>query len=81
MGHLTRIANSVVQNLERGPVQAHISEVIQGKPVTLVTSGLQQVAPALMWVDHVASLVLSHSDLRVGPGVHFVGQTSVGPCW
>lgn len=32
MGHLTRIANSVVQNLERGPVQAHISEVIQGLP-------------------------------------------------
>lgn len=32
MGHLTRIANSVVQNLERGPVQTHISEVIQGEP-------------------------------------------------
>ncbi|XP_063099758.1 serine/threonine-protein phosphatase 6 regulatory subunit 2 isoform X4 [Cavia porcellus] len=32
MGHLTRIANSVVQNLERGPVQTHISEVIQGLP-------------------------------------------------
>ncbi|XP_010632555.1 serine/threonine-protein phosphatase 6 regulatory subunit 2 isoform X3 [Fukomys damarensis] len=29
MGHLTRIANAVVQNLERGPVQTHISEVIQ----------------------------------------------------
>ncbi|KAM5287872.1 serine/threonine-protein phosphatase 6 regulatory subunit 2 [Ctenodactylus gundi] len=32
MGHLTRIANSVVQNLERGPMQSHISEVIQGLP-------------------------------------------------
>ncbi|XP_013366860.1 PREDICTED: serine/threonine-protein phosphatase 6 regulatory subunit 2 isoform X5 [Chinchilla lanigera] len=32
MGHLTRIANSVVQNLEQGPVQTHISEVIQGLP-------------------------------------------------
>ncbi|XP_010632556.1 serine/threonine-protein phosphatase 6 regulatory subunit 2 isoform X4 [Fukomys damarensis] len=32
MGHLTRIANAVVQNLERGPVQTHISEVIQGLP-------------------------------------------------
>ncbi|XP_021564087.1 serine/threonine-protein phosphatase 6 regulatory subunit 2 [Carlito syrichta] len=32
MGHLTRIANAVVQNLERGPMQAHISEVIRGLP-------------------------------------------------
>ncbi|XP_048209581.1 serine/threonine-protein phosphatase 6 regulatory subunit 2 isoform X2 [Perognathus longimembris pacificus] len=32
MGHLTRIANAVVQNLERGPVQTHISQVIQGLP-------------------------------------------------
>ncbi|VFV33930.1 low quality protein: [Lynx pardinus] len=30
MGHLTRIANAVVQNLERGPMQTHISEVIRG---------------------------------------------------
>jgi hypothetical protein len=35
MGHLTRIANAVVQNLEQGPVQAHISEVIRGVPTTL----------------------------------------------
>ncbi|XP_029809100.1 serine/threonine-protein phosphatase 6 regulatory subunit 2 isoform X2 [Suricata suricatta] len=32
MGHLTRIANAVVQNLERGPMQSHISEVIRGLP-------------------------------------------------
>ncbi|XP_053751540.1 serine/threonine-protein phosphatase 6 regulatory subunit 2 isoform X4 [Panthera pardus] len=32
MGHLTRIANAVVQNLERGPMQTHISEVIRGLP-------------------------------------------------
>ncbi|XP_053442660.1 serine/threonine-protein phosphatase 6 regulatory subunit 2 isoform X3 [Nycticebus coucang] len=32
MGHLTRIANAVVQNLERGPVQTHIREVIRGLP-------------------------------------------------
>ncbi|XP_021494651.2 serine/threonine-protein phosphatase 6 regulatory subunit 2 isoform X5 [Meriones unguiculatus] len=32
MGHLTRIANAVVQNLEQGPVQTHISEVIRGLP-------------------------------------------------
>ncbi|XP_075409555.1 serine/threonine-protein phosphatase 6 regulatory subunit 2 [Tenrec ecaudatus] len=32
MGHLTRIANAVVQNLERGPVHAHISAIIRGLP-------------------------------------------------
>nr|XP_031319418.1 serine/threonine-protein phosphatase 6 regulatory subunit 2 isoform X11 [Camelus dromedarius] len=32
MGHLTRIANAVVQNLERGPMQTPVSEVIQGLP-------------------------------------------------
>lgn len=32
MGHLTRIANMVVQNLEKGPVQAQISDVIQELP-------------------------------------------------
>ncbi|XP_036134157.1 serine/threonine-protein phosphatase 6 regulatory subunit 2 isoform X1 [Molossus molossus] len=32
MGHLTRIANAVVRNLERGPVQTPISEVIRGLP-------------------------------------------------
>lgn len=32
MGHLTRIANMVVQNLEKGPVQAQISVLIKGKP-------------------------------------------------
>ncbi|XP_006888170.1 PREDICTED: serine/threonine-protein phosphatase 6 regulatory subunit 2 [Elephantulus edwardii] len=32
MGHLTRIANAVVQNLERGPLQTHVSEVIRGLP-------------------------------------------------
>ncbi|XP_007952957.1 serine/threonine-protein phosphatase 6 regulatory subunit 2 [Orycteropus afer afer] len=32
MGHLTRIANAVAQNLERGPVHTHISEVVRGLP-------------------------------------------------
>ncbi|XP_034841891.1 serine/threonine-protein phosphatase 6 regulatory subunit 2 isoform X10 [Mirounga leonina] len=32
MGHLTRIANAVAQNLEKGPVQTHISDVIRGLP-------------------------------------------------
>ncbi|XP_044084951.1 serine/threonine-protein phosphatase 6 regulatory subunit 2 isoform X4 [Neovison vison] len=32
MGHLTRIANAVAQNLEKGPVRAHISDVLRGLP-------------------------------------------------
>ncbi|XP_045866693.1 serine/threonine-protein phosphatase 6 regulatory subunit 2 isoform X12 [Meles meles] len=32
MGHLTRIANAVAQNLEKGPVQTHISDVLRGLP-------------------------------------------------
>lgn len=34
MGHLTRIANMVVQNLEKGPVQAQISDLIKGNHIT-----------------------------------------------
>lgn len=33
MGHLTRIANMVVQNLEKGPVQAQIADLIKGTDV------------------------------------------------
>ncbi|XP_023603747.1 serine/threonine-protein phosphatase 6 regulatory subunit 2 isoform X2 [Myotis lucifugus] len=32
MGHLTRIANAVVRNLERGAMQTPVGEVIQGLP-------------------------------------------------
>ncbi|CAL9683288.1 unnamed protein product [Knipowitschia caucasica] len=32
MGHLTRIANMVVQNVERGPVQAQVSDLIRELP-------------------------------------------------
>ncbi|XP_043944502.1 serine/threonine-protein phosphatase 6 regulatory subunit 2 isoform X2 [Protopterus annectens] len=32
MGHLTRIANAVVQNMEKGPVQAQIEELIKELP-------------------------------------------------
>lgn len=32
MGHLTRIANAVVRNLERGPAHTPVGEVIQGLP-------------------------------------------------
>lgn len=30
MGHLTRIANAVVHNMEKGPMQAQISDVMKG---------------------------------------------------
>ena len=33
MGHLTRIANTVVHNLEKGPVHAQISGLITGSVV------------------------------------------------
>ncbi|XP_034983080.2 serine/threonine-protein phosphatase 6 regulatory subunit 2 isoform X1 [Zootoca vivipara] len=32
MGHLTRIANAVVQNMEKGPVQTQISDFVRGLP-------------------------------------------------
>ncbi|XP_015270999.1 PREDICTED: serine/threonine-protein phosphatase 6 regulatory subunit 2 [Gekko japonicus] len=32
MGHLTRIANIVVQNMEKGPMQAQICEFVRGLP-------------------------------------------------
>ncbi|XP_042322434.1 serine/threonine-protein phosphatase 6 regulatory subunit 2 isoform X2 [Sceloporus undulatus] len=32
MGHLTRIANTVVQNMDKGPMQTQISEFIKGLP-------------------------------------------------
>lgn len=31
MGHLTRIANTVVQNLEKGHVRSQISDLIKGR--------------------------------------------------
>uniref|UniRef100_A0A2K6KM64 Protein phosphatase 6 regulatory subunit 2 n=1 Tax=Rhinopithecus bieti TaxID=61621 RepID=A0A2K6KM64_RHIBE len=54
MGHLTRIANAVVQNLERGPVQTHISEVIRGDCRLRLPSARQQVLTALTVRDPVA---------------------------
>lgn len=35
MGHLTRIANMVVQNLEKGPVKAQITDLIKGVASTI----------------------------------------------
>jgi len=40
MGHLTRIANAVVQNMEKGPMQTQISEFIKG-----TRSSLQSFPP------------------------------------
>lgn len=34
MGHLTRIANTVVHNLEKGPVHTQISSLITGVSAT-----------------------------------------------
>lgn len=36
MGHLTRIANAVVQNMEKGPMQTQISEFIKGTCFSLL---------------------------------------------
>lgn len=61
MGHLTRIANAVVQNLEQGPVQTHISEVIRGEPtisVSLCPVSLA-VVTTLIGDNHAAFFVIS----------------------
>lgn len=41
MGHLTRIANAVVQNMEKGPMHTQISEFIKG--TTLCSVGLSSM--------------------------------------
>ena len=46
MGHLTRIANAVVQNLEGGPLQSQVSEVFRGERLQARVS-LPAVPPAL----------------------------------
>lgn len=38
MGHLTRIANAVVRNLERGPAHTPVGEVIRGEPCSRCAS-------------------------------------------
>ena len=45
MGHLTRIANSVVQNMEKGPMQTHICEFIKGR----TWLGGMRLSEALRW--------------------------------
>ena len=47
MGHLTRIANMVVQNLEKGPVQAQITDLIKGELI-LYWAGCQ-ISHLLNW--------------------------------
>lgn len=46
MGHLTRIANAVVQNLEGGPLQSQVSEIFQGERLQARVS-LPTVPPAV----------------------------------
>lgn len=52
MGHLTRIANTVVHNLEKGPVHTQISSLITGvcipmwKKVT-IKEGIHTIATLL----------------------------------
>lgn len=60
MGHLTRIANAVVRNLERGAMQTPVSEVIQGEP----------------WPGSGCRASRGLPSRGVGPGARSVGQTS-----
>lgn len=46
MGHLTRIANAVVQNLEGGPLQSQVSEIFRGERLQARVS-LPTVPPAV----------------------------------
>ena len=45
MGHLTRIANAVVQSLEGGPVQTQVSEVLRGERLQAQVSLLEVPCP------------------------------------
>lgn len=54
MGHLTRIANMVVGNLEKGPVQAQITDLIKGncllQPACLTWS--EGLGPDIVQLQH-----------------------------
>lgn len=76
MGHLTRIANAVAQNLEKGPMQTHISDVIRGEPflpLLPLTPDPQQVVTALE-----SDCFPTWNLLSGGPGSQVSEQTSVG---
>nr|XP_039319220.1 serine/threonine-protein phosphatase 6 regulatory subunit 2 isoform X3 [Saimiri boliviensis boliviensis] len=65
MGHLTRIANAVVQNLERGPVQTHISEVIRGLPADCRGRWESFVEETLTETNRRNTVDLAFSDYQI----------------
>lgn len=65
MGHLTRIANAVVQNLEQGPVQTHISEVIQGLPADCRGRWESFVEETLMETNRRNTVDLAFSEYQI----------------
>lgn len=84
MGHLTRIANAVVQNLEGGPLQSQVSEVFRGERLQARAS-LPTVPPAL-WPSAGGtgpaagrSACLPRGDLPSGPGPQSVPCRALHP--
>ncbi|EDL76552.1 rCG59251, isoform CRA_a [Rattus norvegicus] len=65
MGHLTRIANAVVQNLEQGPVQTHISEVIRGLPAECRGRWESFVEETLMETNRRNTVDLAFSEYQI----------------
>nr|XP_045374304.1 serine/threonine-protein phosphatase 6 regulatory subunit 2 isoform X11 [Camelus bactrianus] len=65
MGHLTRIANAVVQNLERGPMQTPVSEVIQGLPEDCRGRWESFVEETLMEANRRNAVDLAFSEYQV----------------
>lgn len=47
MGHLTRIANTVVHNLEKGPVHTQISSLIAGLCVNIFNKQVSVINEAI----------------------------------
>lgn len=45
MGHLTRIANAVVRNLERGATQSPAGEALHGEPAAAACGGPRRPQP------------------------------------
>ncbi|XP_023558236.1 serine/threonine-protein phosphatase 6 regulatory subunit 2 isoform X3 [Octodon degus] len=75
MGHLTRIANSVVQNLEQGPVQTHISKVIQGLPADCRGRWESFVEETLTETNRRNTVDLAFSEYQIQQmTAHFVDQ-------
>lgn len=78
MGHLTRIANAVVRNLERGAMQTPVSEVIQGEPRPGLAAMLHPSAGGSCLETRTVGCLASQgfSLTGCGPWCHSVGQAS-----